>query len=155
MRKTFRQLTNRQDGSIAIETALVITLVLAPMLFYGVELYSYKTRSAELARDSYSVAMALAANPDDTRTDEDIIGTYRQTFPENTDLITVTSYCTCGSSLQSYTKTGAQSSCESSCPSSTKLVWKKVTVRRDYEAMINARLLGNKKLKASHLFRNS
>jgi len=155
MRTIFEKFCNRNNGSIAVETALVIALVLAPMLLYGVELYSYKSETASMNRDSYSMAIALAATPDDGRSDSDIVSSYRQKFPAPDNVITVTSYCTCSAALQSYTQNNAQNSCESPCPSSTKIVWKKVTIRRNYDAVVNSSLLGNKQLKASHLFRNS
>ncbi|GGD02240.1 hypothetical protein GCM10011342_09090 [Aquisalinus flavus] len=155
MRKTIEKLYTRNEGSVAIEAALVIALILAPMLLYGVELYSYKSETAAMNRDSYSMAIALAATPDDTRTDAEILSAYSQRFPAPANIISITSYCTCSDALQSYTSADAQNSCESACPSSTKLVWKKVTVRRDYDAVVNSSLLGNKQLKASHLFRNS
>ncbi|NHK27497.1 hypothetical protein FF098_006230 [Parvularcula flava] len=155
MRNVLEKFGSRTDGSIAVEAALVIALVLAPMLLYGVELYSYKSETAAMNRDSYSMAIALAATPDDTRTNDDIISVYRQRFPAPDNTITVDSYCTCSDALQSYTRNNAQNSCESACPSSTKIVWKKVTINRNYDAVVNSSLMGNKQLKASHLFRNS
>lgn len=155
LRKIFENFYSRSNGSIAVEAALVIALILAPMLLYGAELYSYKSETATMNRDSYSMAIALAATPDDSRTDNDIISAYRQKFPAPANVITIISYCTCSDALQSYTANNSQNSCESSCPSSKKIVWKKVTIKRNYDAVVNSSLLGNKQLKASHLFRNS
>lgn len=142
-------------GSITIETALVMGLMLSPMLLYGAELYSFKSRQAEMNRQSYSVAVALAATPDPARTDQQIIAAYRTSFPAQSDNISVISYCTCANALQSYVKTQNQNSCSSDCPGSAKLVWKKVTVTRSYEALVHPGLIGNATLRASNTFRSA
>lgn len=155
MIQLLKNLLKDHRGAVAIETALTLTLLLVPMLLYGMELYAYKSGTAQMNRDSYTVALSLAASPDEDRTDNQIISAYRQIFPDSADQISVVTYCTCESALQAYTRTESQNSCESSCPSSQKITWKKVTVKRTYDPLVNSALVGNKKLKASNLFRNS
>lgn len=148
-------LRSEDSGSAAVETALTFAFFLAPMLAYGVELYSFKTRTAVMNRESYQVAMILAGSPDANRTDAEIINTYRQTFPDLNDLINVTSYCACMSQLASYQPGDALADCENSCPPSERIIWKKVSITRTYTPLIDAKFTGDAKLKAAHLFRNS
>jgi Flp pilus assembly protein TadG len=131
-----------QRGSAAVETALVVTFVLTPLLMFALETFSYRRNISTLSREGYAVAVSLATTPDTPRTDSEIETAFAGIVAAG-GAVDVASHCSCTGTLGAGAAGYTLLACTSACPSGEKITWKRVRLSQTYTPMFSTFFVGS------------